>query len=400
MSGAQQINNLSFAQQWRLDATGNWSGFVTTDVATPANNLDQQRVSNPANEITDVTRRYGANWVNPAYDRAGNMTTIPGGNDPTVSTNGVYDAWNRLVSIPGTASYSYDGLNRRTTTTVGSTTRHAYYTSSWQNIEERVGTSTTPDRQFVWGLRYIDDLVLRDRSTTGTLNERLYAMQDANWNVTSIVDATGAVKERYRYSPYGVPTFLDPDFTERSLGGDYQWETLYAGYRWDNEIALYHVRWRYLNPLLGCWITRDPVVDGYSDSVVHRSDMLTEYEPNTAVTSGLASQQGTNIQFRRQLLSMGVSYSYSELSPLTRIDALGLKSCPVRCVQTCFPGPPTLDCTPDRVGKPFPTSCVSRCVLVSGSGPCPAFDGTRTVAWTCEDTGAWRFDRITRDDCG
>ncbi len=259
MSGAQQINNLSFAQQWRLDATENWSGFVTTDVATPANNLDQQRVSNPANEITDVTRRYGANWVNPAYDRAGNMTTIPGGNDPTVSTNGVYDAWNRLVSIPGTASYSYDGLNRRTTTTVGSTTRHAYYTSSWQNIEERVGTSTTPDRQFVWGLRYIDDLVLRDRSTTGTLNERLYAMQDANWNVTSIVDATGAVKERYRYSPYGVPTFLDPDFTERSLGGDYQWETLYAGYRWDAHSGLYCVRWRHLNPVVGFWITRDPV---------------------------------------------------------------------------------------------------------------------------------------------
>ncbi len=95
-------------------------------------------------------------------------------------------------------------------------TRHAYYTDSWQSVEERLGTSTTPDRQFIWGLRGLDDLILRDRTTTNPLDERLYACQDANWNVTAIVDTTGTITERYEYTPYGVTTTLAPNFTPRT----------------------------------------------------------------------------------------------------------------------------------------------------------------------------------------
>jgi hypothetical protein len=87
------------------------------------------------------------------------------------------------------------------------TVRHYYYSDQWQSLEERLGstpTSAAPDRQFVWGLRYIDDCVLRDRSTTGTINERLYAMQDANWNVVAICNTSAAVLERYAYTAYGV----------------------------------------------------------------------------------------------------------------------------------------------------------------------------------------------------
>ncbi len=58
----QSIANMTLAQQWGLDATGNWSNFVNTDVTTPANNLDQQRQSNPVNEIMGITQRYGAAW--------------------------------------------------------------------------------------------------------------------------------------------------------------------------------------------------------------------------------------------------------------------------------------------------------------------------------------------------
>jgi hypothetical protein len=88
-------------------------------------------------------------------------------------------------------------LNRRTrtTSTVSTTvsTRHFYYSDQWQVLEERVGTtgsSATIDRQFVWGLRYIDDLILRDRSNGGTLNERYYNVADANWNTVALVDST------------------------------------------------------------------------------------------------------------------------------------------------------------------------------------------------------------------
>ena len=49
------------------------------------------------------------------------------------------------------------------------------------------------DKQYVWGIRYIDELVCRDDATP----RRLYACQDANFNVTSITNTSGTVQERY-----------------------------------------------------------------------------------------------------------------------------------------------------------------------------------------------------------
>ncbi len=250
----QSIANMTLAQQWGLDATGNWSNFVNTDVVTSANNLDQQRVSNPVNEIMGITQRYGAAWAQPVYNPAGNMTTIPQPAAPASSFAATYDAWNRLTQLLGVATYSYDGLNRRTQKTISGIVRDLYYSNMWQVLEERVGGATTADRQFVWGQRYIDDLVLRDRTT-----ERLYALQDANWNVTSVVNTSGAVQERYTYTAYGLPTFLNPDFTVRAGGSAYAWETLYCGYRWDSESSLYLARYRYLNAAIGLWVMRDPI---------------------------------------------------------------------------------------------------------------------------------------------
>ncbi len=190
----------------------------------------------------------------PSYSPTGAMTAIPQPASPSSAFTAVYDAWNRLTQLIGVATYSYDGLNRRTTKTVSGVLRDLYYSNDWQVHEERVGGATTADRQFVWGQRYIDDLVLRDRST-----ERLYALQDANWNVTAIVNTSGMVQERYSYTAYGLPTFLNPDFSIRTSGSAYAWETLYCGYRWDSDSWLYQVRNRYLNSLLGLWITRDPI---------------------------------------------------------------------------------------------------------------------------------------------
>ncbi len=249
----QSIANMTLAQQWGLDATGNWSNFVNTDVVTAANNLDQQRVSNPVNEIMGITQRYGAASAQPAYNPVGNMTNIPQPASPSSAFTGVYDAWNRLTQLAGTATYSYDGLNRRTQKTISGVVRDLYYSDMWQVLEERVNGATIADRQFVWGQRYIDELVLRDRST-----ERLYALQDANWNVTAIVNTSGAVQERYSYTPYGLPAVLNPDFAPLTASV-YAWETLYCGYRWDGESGLYLARNRYLNSLLGAWITRDPI---------------------------------------------------------------------------------------------------------------------------------------------
>jgi hypothetical protein len=41
----------------------------------------------------------GADWADPVYSAAGNMTTIPKPGDPTESYDATYDAWNRLVRL-------------------------------------------------------------------------------------------------------------------------------------------------------------------------------------------------------------------------------------------------------------------------------------------------------------
>jgi RHS repeat-associated protein len=162
-------------------------------------------------------------------------------------------------------------MNRRVSKAT-SVPRDYYYSNKWQVVEERVSTPAPncPERQFVWGLRYDDDLVLRDRitgssssSTCLPANERLYVLHDY-FNATAVVDTTGAVQERYGYDAYGTVRFMTSGFGSQG-SSNYAWETLYGDYRWDSETGLYHVRNRYLHPKLGVWLTRDPLE--YQDGI-------------------------------------------------------------------------------------------------------------------------------------
>jgi len=298
--GHTAVTNSTFAQCWSLDETGNWHEMRQDDTGAGSWDLVQTRTANPVNEITAITNSTGPTWAQPAYDAAGNMTTIPTGNAPGWSDLSVadwsglspdgwatmpllggpdsytatYDAWNRLVTLTDGANTiqeneydprAYRTVRKRYVGGVLDETRHYYYSTDWQVLEERLGTdpiSAGAERQFVWGLRYIDDLVRRDRDTNadGTLDERLYALQDPNWNVVAIADTAGDVQERFAYSAYGVPLVLGPAFGSRQ-DSSFVWERLYAGYQYDGYV--YMVRARPLQPLLGAWIQRDPL--GYVD---------------------------------------------------------------------------------------------------------------------------------------
>ncbi len=294
-SSNSQISNLKFTEDWSLDETGNWSGFKQDDNGSGTWDLDQSRTSNDVNEITDITETAGAAWGTPVYSAAGNMTTMPQPATPTSSYTATYDAWNRLVKIVDgsdtVSEYEYDGAKRRVVQksfVSGSLdeTRHLYYTepSQWQVVEERVDSSTDADRQFVWGKRYIDDLILRDRDTTsnGTLDERLYALQDANWNLTSVVNTSGTVQQRFNYDAYGMPEFLTSDFAASTNTKSF--EVLYTGYRFEKNTMIFHVRHRVMNAALGCWVQRDPLedVDGAALYAYAMENPLNLRDPNVA----------------------------------------------------------------------------------------------------------------------
>ncbi|MCA9141758.1 MAG: hypothetical protein KDB05_03190 [Planctomycetales bacterium] len=169
-------------EDWSLDPLGNWSNFVQK--TSGMIDLNQSRSVNEVNEITNITETTGPSWITPAFDRNGNMTTVPKPADPTVAFTCTYDPWNRMVKVEQgmttIGGYAYDALMRRITKDVDSVVRHFLYSSQWQSLEERLDSSTDPERQQIWGPQYVDQLILRDRDTSdpanGMLDERLYAL--------------------------------------------------------------------------------------------------------------------------------------------------------------------------------------------------------------------------------
>ncbi len=250
-------------QDWTLDPTGNWRGFVNKTAGTT--DLNQARGANPVNEVTSISATTGPAWVTPAYDAAGNTATFPQP-DPTRGFTATYDAWNRMTAVSdGTtpvAKYAYDGRNRRVVSQsyTGGTlteTRHAYYTSGWQNIEERVGSATTPDTQHVWGVRYIDELVCRDDATP----RRIYACQDANSNVTALVSTAGSVLQRFVYEPYGAYSVRTVAWGATT--DSYAWRVRFQGLLAELNIGGIYARHRDLHAALGLFLSRDKI--GYID---------------------------------------------------------------------------------------------------------------------------------------
>src|SRR5208337_1041144 len=237
------------SQSFTLDAEGNF-GSVTTDGTT------QNRTANQQNEITSIS-----GLTTPQFDSNGNMTTDERGQKL------IYDAWNRLVQVKNSGgtvleTYGYDAEGRRITENTG-TVRHLYYDMNGDVIEERVGTSTSATIQYVWSPNGPDMLILRDRDTTGggTLNERLYFMQDANGDVTAVQSNSGTVVERYVYDPYGVVTVLDANWNVRS-SSSYAMNYLFQGQRYDGSIGYYDQGARVYSPTLGRPAQQDPI--GYA----------------------------------------------------------------------------------------------------------------------------------------
>ncbi len=81
--------------------------------------------------------------------------------------------------------------------------------------------------------------------------------QDANWNVTALVDGTGAVVERYAYDPYGVQTVYNVSWS--SIGSSaYSWSSGFQGFFFDSIAGMNEADWRWYSPTLQRWVTMDP----------------------------------------------------------------------------------------------------------------------------------------------
>ena len=186
--------------------------------------------------------------------------------NPTSSFTAVYDAWKRMTAIgagtPPVGKYQYDGRGFR----IVKLDLHVRDrspkpgTSTSQTLARHraaSGSSSLPDQQHVWGIRYIDELLCRDDSSP----LRLYALHDPNFSVTALVDNSGNVLERIVYQPYGESSIRDSTWT--LTVDEYGWLYRHQGCAFGLS-DLYTVRYRVRSYGLGLWLQRDP--DGYADT--------------------------------------------------------------------------------------------------------------------------------------
>ena len=168
-----------------------------------------------------------------------------------------------------------------------------YYDLAWGRIEDRDDSGCVL-RQYVWGARYVDNIVEIAVNTDPEDDEEgpqsnqclcedfYYPVQDANFNVVGLVDSAGTLLERYEYTPYGERTVYkcsgsDDTTTSAPLyesqrvevSGQPQAYSLcdlgHQGLFLDKEFSAYDNRRRVLSPPLARFLQRDPI--GYWDGM-------------------------------------------------------------------------------------------------------------------------------------
>jgi len=248
-SNAFQANG---GEQWTLDMLGNWGRYAVGTYSYPSET--ETRTHNMANEILtqDLIPSQTGSVDTLTHDDNGNLTNHP--RSSTATDDYKYDAWNRLVkhSVASTSgakttigTYEYNGLSWRTlkrgvspSNSAQTQQRVMYYDAAWRLIEERVddeysaSVGTEDDRltQEYWGIRRLDDAVMRrvhhvDDDSFGAF---YYHLTDSRGDTLAItgVGADPQILERVSYSPYGVAAHSwvrdvdgdgDEDGTDRQL---------------------------------------------------------------------------------------------------------------------------------------------------------------------------------------
>jgi len=369
------------SQRWRddvnnvtLDALGNWrQSWIDRDGdgsyadATERDDRTHDIFNRIVGHVLTGQGSGGSdlNLGDLAYDRASNLASwkVQSGTSATAVT-AKHDAWNRLTEVSFGGSlrcrqahnalhWRSFQLSDRTGTGSGAgagpdgtmdQARLMSYGADWRLLEERVddnlslsswtegtwspGTDLDRVQQYVWGTRYVDDIVLHrvDKNMDGDYSDpgdgTWHHLTDAQFSSVCLIDKAFAVAERVTYSAYGVathipmadlncdgavngadipalltafgsigiapyqsPADLNRDGVVNSadlamLLGDFQAAQPdgalsrpeidnpigWDGYVFDRESGLYTVRFRTYETGLGRWIERDPAgyVDGAS----------------------------------------------------------------------------------------------------------------------------------------
>ena len=162
-----------------------------------------------------------------------------------------WDHFGRLTAVTdaaGTATYTYDPLDRLRTVDYGGGNRIRFRyvgltTSAAQWLDDVAGTVTRSIGNGWGGERLLD--------WTGTSSNRRYYGTNAHHDVTWLADSTGAVSQSLRYDPWGTPRSTPPSgYTPFRFQGSWHDAT--------TDLAWVVTRW--YAPSLGRFVSEDTLL--------------------------------------------------------------------------------------------------------------------------------------------
>jgi len=283
--GATRLNlilNQDERLTWEVDEKGNWRRVE----GTGGRPIVQGDVP-PDYSAPDPQPDLGARLF-VKYDAWGNMA-LHGTADLQQLEAGRYGY--RNVEVTGNR---YDAMGRR----IKEDGQSLYYDAMGRVIEER--ESGVVKGQYVWSPVEESVLALRDADTDGNpatgnlgrsgsgLDQRFYALQDAQGSVLAIADVGGAIQEQYQYTPEGKVTVLNPGGSPLS-GSAYGWRYVFHAGRADGG-GLYYLNGVEMDPQTGGPLKEDAyaytaAANAYSEWSARNSTVTPSYGEGATVAA-------------------------------------------------------------------------------------------------------------------
>jgi len=235
--GAPATGTLVSDYQYTYDKASN----RTSQIANPSG-------ANPA------TTSYGYNAVNQlCWNVNDSQPDADCGPAPANATTYTYDANGNETAQSGGRSQSYN-IRNQTTVFSGKTLGYggpgqqelvSDDTATLQNSALGVSSGVLGATPTYW-TRTPDGGLVGQRRTT-----RRYYVQDALGSTVALLDAAGAIKQRYTYEPYGKLTNTPKATNPFRYAGGYATQA--------SGSTLYHFSARHYDPALGRWTQTDPL---------------------------------------------------------------------------------------------------------------------------------------------
>ncbi len=239
------------------------------------------------NRLTESSSLSGVNSGTFSYSVDDQLSTESyDSNGNTLATGGNaygYDSENRLTSMnSGAVSIVYDAFGNRVAKTVnGVTTGYLVEddvnpTGLPQVMDEIVGGVV--QREYAYGLQRISE----NQVVSGSWTPSFYGYDGAG-SVRQLTNSAGAVTDTYEYDAFG---------NEVNHTGTTPNNYLFRSEQYDPDLSFYYLRARYLNPVTGRFLSRDPNSGHFAiPATLHKylyasADPVNRIDPNGRADTG------------------------------------------------------------------------------------------------------------------